>query len=330
MSILTVVSKEHKQKIERDGFKMRKSIKKIAATMLAATMVFGTMVSAFADDAAAEDTIQDVVKEGQTIYSIGSAMAPVAWAPIDVKNAMTETEWPGVYSININVPAAADSLGDSDHRFGIIATDYDTSAAWNRIVLGAPQVTPDITNNTTNCLSNIRVALSDEAKVVTIYFDSATYAITLKDADGNAVDYTISLFGNDDDEEYYTPEELSSMTLEQYVTNLTKDKNGIAVRAADIEACGITSIPDFVSLEAALVDKLSKEPETKAPETTKAEETTAAATTVADTTAAATTAAATTAANQATKTGDVAPVALMVVLFAAVATVAVVAKKKEA
>ena len=44
----------------------------------------------------------------------------------------------------------------------------------------------------------------------------------------------------------------------------------------------------------------------------------------------ATTAAATTAANQATKTGDVAPVALMVVLFAAVATVAVVAKKKEA
>ena len=300
---------------------MRKSIKKIAASLLAATMVLGSCMTAFAEEetTAAPDTIQDIVAEGQVIYSIGSAMAPAAWAPIDPANAMTETEWPGVYKIDINVPAASESAGDYDHRFGIIHTDYDTTAAWNRLVLGAPEVTPTVTGTTSNCLTNIRVALAEEAKVVTIYFDSATYAITLKDAEGNPVDYTISWFGNDDDEPYYTPAELSAMSVDEYKAALVADPEG---RVADMEACGITTMPNFVELEAALVAKLAaapEEPTTKEEATTKEEVTTKKAEE-----------ATTTSKKQSPQTGDVAPVALMVVLFSAVAVVAVAAKKREA
>ncbi len=299
---------------------MRKSIKKIAASLLAATMVLGSCMTAYAEEEAPADTIQDIVAEGQVIYSIGSAMAPAAWAPIDPANAMTETEWPGVYKIDINVPAASESAGDYDHRFGIIHTDYDTTAAWNRLVLGAPEVTPTVTGTTSNCLTNIRVALAEEAKVVTIYFDSATYAITLKDAEGNAVDYTISWFGNDDDEIYYTPADLSALSVDEYKAALTS-----ADRVADMEACGITTMPNFVELEAALVAKLAAAPE----EPTTEEATTTKKVEEATTTKKAEEAT-TTSKKQSPQTGDVAPVALMVVLFSAVAVVAVAAKKREA
>ena len=310
---------------------MRKSIKKIAASLLAATMVLGSCMTAYAEEEAPADTIQDIVAEGQVIYSIGSAMAPAAWAPIDPANAMTETEWPGVYKIDINVPAASESAGDYDHRFGIIHTDYDTTAAWNRLVLGAPEVTPTVTGTTSNCLTNIRVALAEEAKVVTIYFDSATYAITLKDAEGNPVDYTISWFGNDDDEPYYTPAELSAMSVDEYKAALVADPEG---RVADMEACGITTMPNFVELEAALVAKLAaapEEPSTEAPTTTKkVEEATTTKKAEEATTTKKAEEATTTSKKQSPQTGDVAPVALMVVLFSAVAVVAVAAKKREA
>lgn len=307
---------------------MRKSIKKIAASLLAATMVLGSCMTAYAEEEAPADTIQDIVAEGQVIYSIGSAMAPAAWAPIDPANAMTETEWPGVYKIDINVPAASESAGDYDHRFGIIHTDYDTTAAWNRLVLGAPEVTPTVTGTTSNCLTNIRVALAEEAKVVTIYFDSATYAITLKDAEGNAVDYTISWFGNDDDEIYYTPADLSALSVDEYKAALTA-----ADRVADMEACGITTMPNFVELEAALVAKLAaapEEPTTEEPTTTKKVEEATTTKKAEEATTTAKAAETTTSKKQSPQTGDVAPVALMVVLFSAVAVVAVAAKKREA
>lgn len=317
---------------------MRKSIKKIAASLLAATMVLGSCMTAFAEEETpAADTIQDIVEEGQVIYSIGSAMAPVAWDPINVANAMTETEWPGVYKIDINVPAAVDEEGNEaglwTHRFGIIHTDYDTTAAWNRLLLGAPEVTPTVTGGTSNCLTNIRVALAEEARVVTLYFDSATYAITLKDAEGNPVDYTISWFGNDDDEIYYTPADLSALSVDEYKAALVTED-----RLADIEACGVTTMPNFVELEAALVAKLAAAPEEPSTEEPSTEEATTTkkveeATTTKKAEEATTTAKAaetTTSKKQSPQTGDVAPVALMVVLFSAVAVVAVAAKKREA
>ena len=129
--------------------KMRKSIKKIAATMLAATMVFGTMVSAFADDAAADKKVTDIgaIEEGQTLYTIGSAMTATAWAPESFDNVMTETKWPGVYSFDITVPAATDADGNEtgiwNHRFSVCAYTADVDGKWNRVILGVPSVKPE-------------------------------------------------------------------------------------------------------------------------------------------------------------------------------------------
>ena len=302
---------------------MRKSIKKIAVSLLTATMVLGSLTAAYAEEETKAPTVIDTIEEGQTLYTVGSAMtSPDAWAPESLNNVMKETDHPGVYSLEINVPAAGDSAGDYDHRFSVCAYDYDVESEWNRTILGVPSVKPgDVATAGANNLTSIRVTLTDAARKVTVYFDSATYGITMTAEDGEAVDYTIGWCTYDDTENYLSPAELSALSFADYKAQLEE-----AVRGTELDNYGVTAVPDFVKLEADLVAKLAAAPEepTEAP-TTEAP-TTAAPTTAAPTTAAPTT----TAANQATKTGDVAPVALMVVLFAAVAVVAVVAKKKEA
>lgn len=318
---------------------MRKSIKKIAASLLAATMVLGSFTAVYAadEDATPAPTVLDTIEEGQVLYTIGSAMTTDAWAPESLNNVMKETEWPGVYSLDINVPAATKEVTDEttgetttqdtgiwEHRFSICAYDYDVESAWNRVILGVPNVKPtDVSSAGANNLTAVRVALTDTARKVTVYFDSKTYAITMKAEDGNPVDYTIGWMTFDDTETYYSPADLSKMTMDEYKAALVE-----ADRAKDLDTYGITTIPDFVKLEADLVAKLAAPPApAEDPTPAPAEDSTTAAPAADPTTAAP---AATTANNQSTKTGDVAPVALMVVLFAAVAVVAVAAKKKEA
>ena len=111
------------------------------------------------------------------------------------------------------------------------------------------------------------------------------------------------------------------ITITPATGDVTVTKNGEAYEYLVRWATKDEDPQDFLTKAEALALYVpsSKEPTTAAP----TDATTAAP-------ADATTAAPTTAANQSTKTGDVAPVALMVVLVAAVAVVSVVAKKKEA
>lgn len=306
---------------------MKKSIKKIAASLLAATMVLGSLTAAYAEEESVAPGVLETIEEGQVLYTVGSAMTTVAWAPEDLTNVMKETDHPGVYSLDINVPASADSLGNYDHRFSICAYDYSVESTWCRTILGVPSVTPDkVATQGENNLTSIRVTLTDTARKVTVFFDSATYAITMKAEDGEPVEYTIGWATYDDTENFLSPADLSELSYDDYKAQLVE-----AARGVGLDNYGITAVPDFVKLEADLVAKLAAAPEDPTTESTTEEATTAKVTT-AETkeTAPATTAAATTAKNQATQTGDVAPVALMVVLMAAVAVVAVVAKKKEA
>lgn len=189
-------------------------------------------------------------------------------------------------------------------------------------------------NDELTCLTTLAVDNLEADTEVTLYYDTRTATVYIEDAEGNAVDYTVGWLTNDRDEKYYTLDELAAMTADDFKAQLSAD------RQADLEKiaanttltyslfdgtykANVEGLANYIKTGTDYV-KADEEPTTEAP--TTAEATTAAP----ETTAAATTAAATTAANQATKTGDVAPVALMVVLFAAVATVAVVAKKKEA
>ena len=338
---------KRKEKKERVDFIMRKSIKKMAAAMLAATMLMGLGTTASAADL---DTAS--IPAGKFVYTLTGSMTHPAWQSMDDANVMQQAkdvngnDIAGVYSMDITMPAY-DEEKKSDSRFAIFAYANDdevsgANVAWQRIVLGDTAATKKnvLESLGKTCLTNIRVETAEETPV-TVYFDSTTNAVVIRDKDNNDILYTVGWITNDDDETYYSLEELSAMSLDDFEAGLNSTD-----RKGDVEALGITAIPDFAAINSALSDKIDgKYVEPTTEETTVAEETT----TVADETTAAaaeettvaapaaTTAApaakaatATTAANQSTKTGDVAPVALFAVLVAAVAVVTVAAKKKEA
>ena len=336
---------KRKEKKERVDFIMRKSIKKMAAAMLTATMLMGLGTTAFAADL---DTAS--IPAGTFVYTLTGNMT--SWESMDDANVMQQAkdvngnDIAGVYSMDITMPAY-DEESQWASRFAICAYANDdevdgANVAWQRIVLGDTAATKKnvLESLGKTCLTNIRVETAEETPV-TVYFDSTTNAVVIRDKDNNDIPYKVGCITNDDNETYYSLEELSAMSLDDFVAGLNETD-----RKGDVEALGITAIPDFAAINSALSDKIDgKYVEPTTEETTVAEETT----TVADETTAAaaeettvaapaaTTAApaakaatATTAANQSTKTGDVAPVALFAVLVAAVAVVTVAAKKKEA
>lgn len=333
---------KRKEKKERVDFIMRKSIKKMAAAMLTATMLMGLGTTAFAADL---DTAS--IPAGTFVYTLTGNMT--SWESMDDANVMQQAkdvngnDIAGVYSMDITMPAYNEKKQWAS-RFAICAYANDNevsgaNVAWQRIVLGDTAATKKnvLESLGKTCLTNIRVETAEETPV-TVYFDSTTNAVVIRDKDNNDISYKVGWITNDDSETYYSLKELSAMSLDDFVAGLNETD-----RKGDVKALGITAIPDFATINSALNDKIdgkyvepTTEETTVAEETTTvADETTAAAaeeTTVAApaATTAAKAATATTAANQSTKTGDVAPVALFAVLVAAVAVVTVAAKKKEA
>lgn len=324
---------------------MRKSIKKIAATMLAATMVFGTFTTAFGY------TVEDVTIEnedgttttkkqitdlddGEYIYLLaGNA---TGWDAKNPDAVLAKTDREGVVSFKFTLPAPVmDETGADTNeymrRFSILGNYSDGDAyvqgGWSRMLLGEPNYKA---NDSFTCLSAIAVDNLEADTEVTLYYDTRTATAYIEDAEGKAVDYTVGWVTNDRDEEFYTVDELAAMKVDDFKAQLSADRQADLTKVAastkltyslfdGTYKANVEGLANYIKTGTDYVKKAEEEPTTEAP------------TTVAPTTAApTTTAAATTAANQATKTGDVAPVALMVVLFAAVATVAVVAKKKEA
>ena len=302
--------------------------------------------------ASAADLDTASIPAGTFVYTLTGNMTDPSWASMDDANVMQQAkdvngnDIAGVYSMDITMPAY-DEESQWASRFAICAYANDdevdgANVAWQRIVLGDTAATKKnvLESLGKTCLTNIRVETAEETPV-TVYFDSTTNAVVIRDKDNNDILYTVGWITNDDNETYYSLEELSAMSLDDFVAGLNETD-----RKGDVEALGITAIPDVATINSALSDKIDgKYVEPTTEETTVAEETT----TVADETTAAaaeettvaapaaTTAApaakaatATTAANQSTKTGDVAPVALFAVLVAAVAVVTVAAKKKEA
>ncbi|MDD6292799.1 MAG: hypothetical protein PUA71_03030 [Eubacteriales bacterium] len=328
---------------------MRKSIKKIAATMLAATMVFGTFTTAFAytvgdvvvknDDGTEVKNDDGTTKtkkgitdldEGEYIYLL--AGDATGWDTTNPDSVLAKTDREGVVSFKFTIPATENEW---EKRFSILGNYCDgddyVQGGWSRMLLGEPNYKA---NDAFTCLTSLAVDNLEADTEVTLYYDTRTVTAYIEDADGNAVDYTVGWLTNNRDEKFYTLDELAAMKVDDFKAQLSADRQADLDKIAantkltyslfdGTYKANVEALANYIKTGTDYVKEAEEEPTTEAP-------TTAAPTTAAPTTAAPTTAAATTAANQATKTGDVAPIALMVVLFAAVATVAVVAKKKEA
>ncbi len=316
---------------------MRKSIKKIAATMLAATMVFGTFTTAFGftteevknDDGSTSQVISDL-DDGEYIYLLaGNA---TGWNTKNPDAVLAKTDKEGVLSFKFTIPATENEW---EKRFSIVGNYSDgddyVQGGWSRMLLGEPNYKA---NDSLTCLTTLAVDNLEADTEVTLYYDTRTATVYIEDAEGNAVDYTVGWLTNDRDEKFYTVDELAAMTADDFKAQLSADRQA---DLATIEGtttltyslfdgtykANLEGLANYIKTGTDYVKKAEEEPSKAEEEPSKAEEKPSATETPSETVT-------TTAANQATKTGDVAPVALMVVLFAAVATVAVVAKKKEA
>lgn len=304
-------------------FTMRKSIKAVSALACAfAVAVTSAIVPATTAKAEMVTVTETLTDDNHTSYSaidqysitdevyytLAGGSTKVQWAPLAVDNIMSSTDYADVYSSTFTVPAFKDTDEDRAKNEFKMCTINNTvfGDGWDHSLIAGTTFYGDN-------MSRFRIPC-DKETTVTVYWDTKTGAVVVKDADGNTVDYLVSLVGYDNELVWKTPEEVSKASWSEYAA----DKVAIAQNA------GCTDVPDLAKLNSDLENKLSGGA-TQTPETTtQASETTAAAQ--------ATTAAtqATTAANASTKTGDAAPIAMVVTLCAAAVVVVVAAKKKEA
>lgn len=304
---------------------MKKSIKAISTMAVAAAVAFTSAVlpatTVKADVPTTTETVKDSTETYEAIdamslgddevyYTLAGGSTEVAWAPLATANMLEATDYAGVYSMKLTLPAYDDSTDENRvlNEFKMcIINNTVFSDGWDHALIAGSTKYGDN-------MSRFRVENEEEGEF-TVYWDTTTGAVVILDADGEEVDYKLSLVGYDNELVWTTVDELKNASWSDYAND----------KAAIAQAAGVTEIPDLASLNEALAAKLSGNP---ADATTAATE--GATTTVAATTAAATTAAATTtAANATAKTGDAMPVAMLGTLCVAAAIVAV-ARKKEA
>lgn len=303
---------------------MKKSIKAISTMAVAAAVAFtsavlpATTVKADVPTQTLTDSDNNSYEaidnfslgDSDLFYTIAGGSTKVAWAPLALDNIMESTDYDGVYSMKLTLPAYDDSTDEkrvlNEFKFCVIDSTVFGDGWDHALIAGSTKYGDN--------MSRFRVENEEEGEF-TVYWDTTTGAVVILDADGEEVDYKLSLVGYDNELVWTTVDELKNASWSDYAND----------KAAIAQAAGVTEIPDLASLNEALATKLSGDP---ADATTAATE--GATTTVAATTAAATTAAATTtAANATAKTGDAMPVAMLGTLCVAAAIVAV-ARKKEA
>ena len=192
---------EQFQKIYRKGGfeKMRKSMKKVAATLMAATMVLGTMTTVFAIDGDGNFEATDV--EDSVKYTIAGGCSPVAWAPASASNELTEV-MDGIYSIQIDLPAFnADEEWNS--RFKICKIDDVTvESPWSGALCLGTQTYDD--NQTM-----FRAENEEAIPGATVYFDVNTGAVAIM-KDGEDIEYKFSWVGYDNEVQYTTVAEFDT------------------------------------------------------------------------------------------------------------------------
>lgn len=306
-------------------FTMRKSIKAVSALACAVAVAAATLIPAttakaeiptvmetLTDEAHTSYAVIDPMSlaDGEVYYTIGGGFTKVQWGPLAVDNMLTKTDYAGVYSATFTVPAFEDTdESRSKNEFKLCIVDNMIFGdGWDHSLIAGTTLYQDN-------MSRFRIPVDKETEV-TVYWDTTTGAVVIKDADGNSIDYMISFVGYDNELNWMTVADMSKSSWSDYASD----------KAAKAQGAGCTAIPDLASLNAALEAKLSSTP-APTPETTAAASTATTAAAGTATTAAANTA--TTAKNASTKTGDAAPVAMVVTLCAAAAVVAVAAKKKE-
>ncbi len=208
---------------------MRKSIKKIVASLLAAIMVLTTSTSAFAYTVT-DGMITDL-DDGESIYLlVGNA---TGWNPDSPDAVLTPVEGKdGVLSFNVEL--AAGTANEWERRFSIVEKYHNGEtcviSGWTRILLGEPKYLPnpalfgDFTNLSVICVDDLEAATA-----ATVYYDTRTATLAIVDEECNEIPYTL-LWASEDRQEAkedgsaYTLEELTEIGFDNYVASLSSDR----------------------------------------------------------------------------------------------------------
>ena len=228
---------------------MKKLIKSTVAVASAVAMAF-TMaavptVSALADDTAEPAPVVEVFDTAtfgadEVHYTLAGGCAPGEWTPLAKANELKETEYEGVYALDITVPAYSKDT-EYQNRFKICRIDSTVmDAGWGQtICLG--------TDKYGDSQTQFRIENEEEGNY-TVYFQPTTGAVVIKDAEGKLVDYTISWVGNEKDSPIIKENDNDFVSLEVAAkSDITKDWE------LDKVLSSVTEIPDFAAINAKLV-----------------------------------------------------------------------------
>jgi len=220
---------------------MKKLIKSTVAVASAVAMAF-TMaavptVSALADDTAApapEEFDTTAMADGEVHYTVAGGFGKVTWNPLAKDDEMKAVEGlDGVYSFTAELPAY-DEAAEWNNRFKVCRIDNSIiDAGWSGSVCLGTTVAAD--NQ-----SQIRI-LNEEAGKFTVYFDSTTGAVVVRDANDADVDLSISWVGYDDETQFMSAAEIAASTLDQWPAGKVK----------------VDAVPALDKINAALSDKLT-------------------------------------------------------------------------
>ena len=158
------------------------------------------------EDIPVGDFYEDDVKDGMVHYTMAGNITSMN--PLEKKNELTETEWEGVYSLTVNVPAF-DEEQEWLNRFIILQID-DTvihTGGWSyQLCLGTDQFAYNQTR--------FRIECEQALENVTVYYDVTTGAVVILDQDGNMIDYHFSWGGWDAEEQFTTVSEFATCGYE--------------------------------------------------------------------------------------------------------------------
>ena len=224
MTLLTSLSKRKTNyKYERMDFKMKKSMKKIATSLVATSMVLGTVSTAFASNA----PTTTIKVDDETVYSVVGdvyADAEKQWKAESEDCIMTKDG--NSYVMDLGALTAKEN-----YQFKIVMNGPDE--AWNYQLLYGTQYFGD------NC-SQLHFDLAQDAADVKVTYNpyKGTVEVT---ADGNAVDLTVSVLS--DERAFNSNERVAADTAAKYAAsylNLVKDEKAILGESTLTLVGGIT------------------------------------------------------------------------------------------
>ncbi|MBD5137569.1 MAG: hypothetical protein HDT39_16755 [Lachnospiraceae bacterium] len=168
----------------------------------------------------------------EVAYTVAGGFGSATWKPLSRANTMTATSWANVYSFTAELPAYSEET-EWQNRFKVCRINDTVGSGWDgSLCVG--------TNVYSDNQSQIRI-LNEEAGTFTIYCDTKTGAVVVKDAAGKLIDLSISWVGYDNETQFMTPEEIAKTTVADWPEDKVK----------------VDAIPDVAAINAALVQKLS-------------------------------------------------------------------------